>query len=46
MPVGGRRHGQELVRVTRSEEGVGGSVPESLLPVSFVPLLGEAGWSR
>ena len=45
MPVGGRRHGQELVRVTRREEGADGAVRESLIPVSFVPLLGEAGWS-
>jgi protein-L-isoaspartate(D-aspartate) O-methyltransferase len=46
MPVGGRRHGQQLVRVTRTAGGSGGNVRETLLPVSFVPLLGGAGWSR
>jgi protein-L-isoaspartate(D-aspartate) O-methyltransferase len=44
MPVGRRKHGQELVRVTRGS-GPGTNRRESLLPVSFVPLLGEAGWS-
>jgi hypothetical protein len=44
--VGGRRHGQQLVRVTRTAGGSGGNVRETLLPVSFVPLLGGAGWSR
>ena len=46
MPVGGRHHGQELVRTTRTPEEAGQEVREPLLPVSFVPLLGEAGWSR
>jgi protein-L-isoaspartate(D-aspartate) O-methyltransferase len=46
MPVGGRRHGQKLVRVTRGAEGSGENTSESLLQVSFVPLLGGAGWSR
>ena len=46
MPVGGRSHGQQLVRVTRTAGGSGGNVRETLLPVSFVPLLGGAGWSR
>ena len=45
MPVGERRHGQELVRVTRTARKPEADVGEPLLPVSFVPLLGEAGWS-
>ncbi|MCH2411617.1 MAG: protein-L-isoaspartate(D-aspartate) O-methyltransferase [Acidimicrobiales bacterium] len=46
MPGGGRHHGQELVRMTRTPGEAGQEVREPLLPVSFVPLLGEAGWSR
>ncbi len=41
VPVGGRRSDQRLVRVVRTGEG---TEVEDLLPVAFVPLVGQAGW--
>lgn len=41
MPVGVRDGGQELVRFTRSDDGVGA---ETLFGVRFVPLIGEQGF--
>jgi protein-L-isoaspartate(D-aspartate) O-methyltransferase len=43
MPVGGSRHWQDLVRVTRL--GAEDFRTESLCDVSFVPLLGQQGWT-
>jgi protein-L-isoaspartate(D-aspartate) O-methyltransferase len=42
VPVGGRRSGQNLIRVVRTGEG---TEVEDLLQVAFVPLVGQAGWS-
>ena len=42
IPLGGRPREQTLFRVRRSREGV--RKRESLGPVRFVPLVGEAGW--
>ena len=42
VPVGPTPRAQELVRVTR--RGAEDYARESLGPVSFVPLIGEAGW--
>jgi len=42
VPVGDRRSGQNLLRVVRTGEG---NEVEDLLPVTFVPLVGRAGWS-
>jgi protein-L-isoaspartate(D-aspartate) O-methyltransferase len=42
MPVGAGRHGQDLVRVTRTREQ--GFRTETLGQVSFVPLTGAQGW--
>jgi protein-L-isoaspartate(D-aspartate) O-methyltransferase len=41
VPVGDRRSGQNLFRVVRTGEG---NEVEDLLPVTFVPLVGRAGW--
>ena len=41
VPVGGHRSDQRLVRVVRTGEG---TEVEDLLPVAFVPLVGQAGW--
>lgn len=43
MPVGRSRHQQTLVRVTRTGETT--TVEEQLVGVSFVPLIGDEGWS-
>jgi len=42
IPVGEARHGQELVRITRTAENRWEK--ESLGAVRFVPLVGEQGW--
>ena len=42
MPVGVERHHQTLVRITHVARG--DFRQESLLPVSFVPLIGAEGW--
>lgn len=42
MPVGVTSHSQDLQRVLRTPEGNFES--ESLLPVRFVPLIGQEGW--
>lgn len=42
MPVGRSRRQQHLIRVTRSEENV--YKEEMLVPVAFVPLIGDEGW--
>lgn len=44
MPVGSRRHVQELVRVTRLSED--SFECEEVADVRFVPLVGAEGWSR
>lgn len=44
IPVGATPEGQELMRVRRSDDGTS-LHRESLLPVRFVPLIGDAGWS-
>lgn len=41
IPVGGRQSEQSLIRVVRTEKG---TKIEDLLPVTFVPLVGQAGW--
>ena len=41
VPVGDSRSGQNLFRVVRTGEG---TEVEDLLPVTFVPLVGRAGW--
>ncbi len=41
VPVGGRESDQRLVRVVRAGKG---TEVEDLLPVAFVPLVGQAGW--
>lgn len=43
MPVGRSRHQQHLIRLTHVREGVYDD--EILVPVAFVPLIGEEGWS-
>jgi protein-L-isoaspartate(D-aspartate) O-methyltransferase len=42
MPVGRRRHHQNLVLLTRVDEDV--FTDEKLAPVAFVPLIGDEGW--
>ena len=42
MPIGGPHGVQELVKVTRQDEGI--LMEESLGGVRFVPLIGEEGW--
>ncbi len=42
MPVGRSRRQQHLIRVTRTEDGV--YKEEMLVPVAFVPLIGDEGW--
>jgi protein-L-isoaspartate(D-aspartate) O-methyltransferase len=42
IPVGGETSGQELIRVTRTDEER--FAEEKLGPVRFVPLVGEEGW--
>ena len=44
VPVGPTLRSQELVRVTR--RAADEYARESLGPVAFVPLIGEAGWPR
>jgi len=42
MPVGQSRHQQTLIRVTRPDEAT--RTDERLVPVAFVPLIGDEGW--
>lgn len=42
MPVGGPRLAQELIKVTKQEDGI--LKQENLGGVRFVPLIGEEGW--
>jgi protein-L-isoaspartate(D-aspartate) O-methyltransferase len=42
MPVGRSRRQQHLIRVTRTEDAV--YKEEMLVPVAFVPLIGDEGW--
>jgi protein-L-isoaspartate(D-aspartate) O-methyltransferase len=42
MPVGRRRHHQNLVLLTRVDEDI--FTDEMLAPVAFVPLIGDEGW--
>ncbi len=43
MPVGRSRSAQNLILITRVDEGV--YRDEMLVPVAFVPLIGDEGWS-
>ena len=42
IPVGRSRHQQHLIRVTRTGENK--YTEETLVPVAFVPLIGDEGW--
>lgn len=42
IPVGRSRHQQYLVRITRTAEN--NYAEETLVPVAFVPLIGDEGW--
>jgi len=42
MPVGEPRGAQELIKVTKQEDGI--LKQETLGGVRFVPLIGEEGW--
>lgn len=42
IPVGATGRGQQLLRLTRRPDG--GLERDELLPVAFVPLIGEQGW--
>ncbi len=42
IPVGATLRGQQILRLTRREDGT--FEREELLPVAFVPLIGEQGW--
>ena len=44
MPLGGPRSVQELVKVTKQDDGI--LRQENLGAVRFVPLIGEEGWSE
>jgi len=44
MPVGSLHHGQQILRVTRTDDDA--FTTEYLLQVAFVPLLGKFGWKE
>jgi protein-L-isoaspartate(D-aspartate) O-methyltransferase len=43
IPIGPDQKTQDLIRVTRTEDGV---TTENFGPCAFVPLIGEHGWDR